>query len=642
MVFNGDVSTDVKQSNAITGDPLFVDETNHDYNLQSNSPAVNSGNNTLNTTLRDLSGNARIYATTIELGVYENFDQFIEIPSTLPSIAGSAVKWGDIDNDGDLDVVMVGVSEDSTPISRIYTNDGNFTFSLKQNLLGVASGDVAFGDIDNDGDLDILLSGSPSGVTRTSKTYINDGDGNYTEKSNPLQGVYSCAVAFGDIDNDGDLDILLSGSEGGIPRAKTYINDGNGNYTEKSNSIIAVIDTSVAFGDIDNDNDLDILITGRDAGHTIITKTYINDGNGNYTEKTNPLQGVFGGNGKFGDIDNDGDLDIMVTGYYQFGNLKFTQTYTNDGHGNYTELTNPFTRASRSHVALGDINNSGSLDAIYIGDDTNNNYIAKNYINDGHGVYTEQVNFFTEVINGSVSMVDIDSNGTLDVFITGEMTNGTKTSKIYKNIILSQNQKPSAPLNPTAVINPDNTVTFSWDRANDNETPSLGLSYNILLKESPEATPLYITSPEAQESNGWQKVVQLGNAMQNNSYVWNVPTAYNVPSKDFIFKVQAIDHSFAGSLFSESHTFNLDTTLSIDHFSIHEFLIYPNPVTNAININTDIQEYNYVLYNVQGQEIIKGNNNKTNIINVSQLPSGIYLLKLKNKNILQSFKIIKQ
>ena len=98
-------------------------------------------------------------------------------------------------------------------ISKIYRNNGDNTFTEQTSiaLTGVSISSVAWGDYDNDGDLDILLTGSTDSGN-ISKIYRNNGDNTFTEQTSiALTGVDNSSVAWGDYDNDGDLDILLTG-----------------------------------------------------------------------------------------------------------------------------------------------------------------------------------------------------------------------------------------------------------------------------------------------------------------------------------------------------------------------------------------------------------------------------------------------
>ena len=168
------------------------------------------------------------------------------------------MAWGDYDNDGDLDILLTGYSGDG-PVAKVYRNNGGgFVDSgpVDDALPGVSSSSVAWGDYDNDGDLDILLTGSTGGGS-VAKVYRNTG-GAFVDIGAGLAGVNSNSVAWGDYDNDGDLDILLTGSFGG-PVARVYRNTG-GAFVDIGAGLTGVQSGRVAWGDYDNDGDLDICL----------------------------------------------------------------------------------------------------------------------------------------------------------------------------------------------------------------------------------------------------------------------------------------------------------------------------------------------------------------------------------------------
>lgn len=128
----------------------------------------------------------------------------------------ASVDWGDYDNDGDLDILVTGNSY-AGRISKIYKNDlpdsVYFTEQTQIPLSGVYNGDGIWGDYDNDGDLDILICGYNNSNQLITEIYKNDGDTTFTLQSNfSVTGVYYASADWGDYDNDGDLDILISGN----------------------------------------------------------------------------------------------------------------------------------------------------------------------------------------------------------------------------------------------------------------------------------------------------------------------------------------------------------------------------------------------------------------------------------------------
>jgi hypothetical protein len=117
------------------------------------------------------------------------------------------------------------------PVSKVYRNDGagsGFT-DIGAGLTAVWSGSVAWGDSDNDGDLDILLTGASSfsyPPNPVSKLYRNDTPSGFTDIGAGLTGVYASSVAWGDYDSDGDLDMLLTGAAGsGASVSRVYRNN---------------------------------------------------------------------------------------------------------------------------------------------------------------------------------------------------------------------------------------------------------------------------------------------------------------------------------------------------------------------------------------------------------------------------------
>ena len=236
--------------------------------------------------------------------------EFTDIGAGLTDVLQSSVAWGDYDNDGDLDILLTGRDSDFNPISRVYRNTSGTFGDVSAGLAGVFQGSVAWGDYDNDGDLDILLTGQDSGGNRISRVYRNT-NGTFSDISAGLAGVILSSVAWGDYDNDGDLDILLTGlATGRISRV--YQNTG-GTFSDIGAALTGVTNSSAAWGDYDNDGDLDILLTGYVSGVGSIAPVYRNT-NGTFSDIGAGLTGVNSSSVAWGDYDNDGDLDILLTG----------------------------------------------------------------------------------------------------------------------------------------------------------------------------------------------------------------------------------------------------------------------------------------------------------------------------------------
>ena len=140
---------------------------------------------------------------------------FIAEPAALvPGLTGATLAWGDCDNDGDLDFAIAGRDASYVRSSSIYRNDGGGVFTNSgASLVGVDLGSLAWGDYDNDGDLDLALTGYGNDGLAKGKIYRNDG-GVFVDTNASIWGAFESSIAWGDYDKDGDLDLAIAGRDG--------------------------------------------------------------------------------------------------------------------------------------------------------------------------------------------------------------------------------------------------------------------------------------------------------------------------------------------------------------------------------------------------------------------------------------------
>jgi len=370
---------------------------------------------------------------------------FTDVAAGLPGVVGQAfarsVAWGDYDSDGDLDILlsMSNPAPGSNP-ARVYRSSGGATptFSDAGAALagGVFSGTAAWGDYDNDADLDIVIAGGPT------KLYRNNGGANptFTDTGFVLPNVSFGAAAWGDYDNDGDLDIVLTGfvcrNSGGA----------NPTFTSDAAGLTEVGFSSLDLGDFDNDDDLDILLAGT---------VYRNSGgvNPTFSDIGAGLAEVQQSAVAWGDYDNDGDLDIVVTG--QDGSTAVSKLYRNGGGPNptFSEVTAGLLAVVGSSVAWGDYDNDGYLDLLLAGYDGTTT-VSKLYRNGGgpNPTFSEVAAGLAGVSQGSVAWGDHDSDGDLDILLAGN-TLGTNISRVYRNdCAVVANTPPSPPMTLSATL----------------------------------------------------------------------------------------------------------------------------------------------------------------------------------------------
>lgn len=230
-------------------------------------------------------------------------------PTTVDSgnYAVNAIRFGDIDSDGDKDIVT-GSSAGAGDM-YYYLNNGSGTYGAGVGLSSTQSSqyDIELGDVDVDGDIDIVSSDR---YGETVKWYENNGGLSFTERSiaSGLDADNVFDVAVGDLDGDTDLDVIVAIS-GTTDDIAWYRNNGNDTFTT-----MTAVDSNfpganvLDAGDIDADGDIDIIGTSAESGGG--ASYYVNNGSGSFTETsltTSPRQ-----NGRIVDLDSDGDKDLLI------------------------------------------------------------------------------------------------------------------------------------------------------------------------------------------------------------------------------------------------------------------------------------------------------------------------------------------
>ncbi len=369
-----------------------------------------------------------------------NAQSFTQITNeNIEGFADGEMAFEDIDNDGDLDLLISGYKYPGVNSTRLYKNDGtgNFTMVVDAGFLNFTHSSISFGDVDGDNDSDVIVTGAAVGTFSPEVTYLylNDGQGNFThDTNNEFAGVADGDVSLIDLDNDGDLDLYVDG-DGIVKLVRLYLNNGLGDFSLLNNTITPTWDGESVFADIDGDGDQDLLVTGRDDPFGRIAKLYENDGLGGFSLLNDSvIDGVIHSSISFGDIDNDSDLDLFVNGMNILGE-KTGSLYENIGLGEFSLLDDSTIQGTwMSDSNFGDMDNDNDLDLLISGWDIDNNPITQLYLNDGYGNFSiSSSTSFTGLFDGTICLGDIDNDSDLDVAINGSNSSYSNYTYIYQN-----------------------------------------------------------------------------------------------------------------------------------------------------------------------------------------------------------------
>lgn len=456
--------------------------------------------------------------------------------------------------------------------SIAFTLNAQTTFTLKQTVALAGTADpyaIATGDLDADGDADILFANSGNGTFSWIK---NDGTGNFGTPISIGAGGHSFpnAVAIADLNNDTYNDVILSTYTGVI----WYPNNQVGGWDPLETIGTVSGSGPVIVRTIDGGTTLDVAVSAYDGNEVV---WFSNNGSIPYFDGTkNTIDNTITNPAAFdmADIDGDGDVDAVVSNAVSFtaGTIDSRiEVFYNNGSGVFTADTNPVADDTKDYmwgVFIADVDNDMDMDILSSDLYGNISWYNRTQVSPGTATYSETV-FTTSIANpATIAFQDLDNDA-------------------LKDIVLSSGS-PGA----------GNDVI--WYKNND--------------------------------SGSFDSEVII-DATQSNAYTMAFADFDNDGDLDISSAAYGNDHI---KIFD-----NQKITLSIDNSSIKEIAIYPNPANNTLNFKVSFTEnFKVSVYDILGKNVLTATLENGNSLNVSKLNSGIYILKFDDYN--TNFKFVKQ
>ena len=481
----------------------------------------------------------------------------------------------DLNNDNLRDIVYSGGEGNQTRVGGVRINTGNYGFVATQTITNATLCNLAAGDLNGDGHIDLVQSGFDFWDAYNA-VLMNDGSGKLVAEDLSDGSSVAPACGIADINNDAlpDYFFIGNGSRNTFYTQKTA-RDG---YDKKSKLTLpsGFNEPTIMYADFDNSQSVDLCLLSDKSGG-VYTRVHYNDGTGVFTEKSAGFKekGTRGGMA-YADVNGDGWLDVAIGGEL-VGEIwsttaaeggKTVSLYLNNGDGTFS-LAQEFSEYMQDNVShpirFCDWNNDGHSDLIIAGWNMSQGNIAQVdvFLNDGTGHFAKSDVDLPGVSESSLELADFTGEGRNDILISGN-ANGAmgfhgynvdrRLAVLCKNKTERTNTAPLPPTDLSAEV-VGNSVVLKWNSGSDAETPVKSLSYNYYLRNLD--TGQYLMFPNSDIATGARRVTSMGNAWLNLGW-----TLRRLPRGNYAWSVQAVDAGYAGSAFAAEQTFVITEELA--------------------------------------------------------------------------------
>lgn len=373
-------------------------------------------------------------------------------PATATANDSRSVNWIDYDGDGDLDLFVSNAGAGQP--NQLFRNDaGTFVAIAGDPIVSDNLRDVgaSWADADNDGDLDAYAT---SWFGQDNGLWYNDGDGTFTEDTTSavvLTSSHTESCNWVDFDADGDLDLFLAnaGQNAGSAEDNDLFRNDAGTFVALTTGPVVqdgLLSRHGAWGDYDDDGDLDLFVVNEAGQNNRLYRNRLVENNIPFFEEVTTAGPLTSDGGQsfgasWGDIDNDGDLDLAVANFDAENNFLYLNQLTETGTATFVAVTDQDFVLNRGYgisTSFADWDNDGDLDLMMTNAfATLPNRTRKNFLyrNDG-GVLVRQTDTsdlgMDEGWCYGAAWADYDDDGDLDVF-TARCFVGGEANTMYRN-----------------------------------------------------------------------------------------------------------------------------------------------------------------------------------------------------------------
>jgi len=569
------------------------------------------------------------------------------------TIQHAATEAVDLNDDGVLDILISGDGI-GVISGGMYISGGDKTFALPAATNVVAPGFLAcidHGDIDADGDIDFIFNGwLPGGSDPTNGIALNDGSGAFTLSESLEFGTSAPTSGFADFNNDALLDYFFFGN--GAATCAIWFQNQDGTFTKDNSSFASYdfVDPQASVIDFNNDGYLDIFINGWENNvANRFSDVFLNDYFGGFTAmgQSNIIEKGYG-TAVWYDVDADGNLDLLLNGDGGADGEASSNIYRLYKNNSGTlEAAATFSDYRQISVGGGarfaDLDNDGDADIVLTGwSDSEGRQVTiiEECVDAANFLYTRHTWSDSDDVPGvsesDIEVADFNNDHKIDIVVSGYSGNfKRRVAGVIFNTMTTANTEPGAPSNLSVDDITGGGVTFSWSAGTDGETPVAALTYSLYLKDVTNSK--WLINPEANISTGKRKVTGLGNV--DNSLAWPI---YDLPDGDYEWSVQAIDGAYEGSTFPTPEAFTIEggviKTSGVNDYKEDIATVYADHNNVFVRFKGSFAGNEVNIFSVDGR-LIEHVTLDSDVYS-TELKSGLYLITMKAGVEIQKVKIV--